>query len=307
MKSFLQIPIAAFVLLVSCQTLLSAPAKKYGFSLPDHLQEVSMRYKSVDDLILLPVVINDSIKVNLILDTGCRNLVLFGKRFQKLFKLEPDKKVQFSGLGSGRSVNGALSLSNKVAIDAVVGELLPVIVIPEQNLFHSFINVHGVIGYDVFTKFEIEINPKEKQITFRPAATATLNPDYIQVPIRIADSRPLIDCRVVFDKNRTHVCDLMIDTGSTLGLLLKTTDMDSYKFKFRPRETVLGRGLNGDIEGYQTNTEVLQLSALEIKNLPTGIIYSPWHNYASIGMNILKNYTLVLNYCKGYAGFKKIV
>jgi hypothetical protein len=37
----------------------------------------------------------------------------------------------------------------------------------------------------------------------------------------------------------------------------------------------------------------------------TGIIASPWHNYASIGMDILKDYTLVLNYCKGYAGFRK--
>jgi len=264
-----------------------------------------MRYKNVDQLILLPVVINDSIQVNLILDTGCRNLVLFGRRFQKLFKLEHDKKVQFSGLGAGRPVNGVLSLSNKVSIDAVLGEMIPVVIIPEQNLFSAFNNVHGVIGYDIFTKFEIEINPQVKQITFRPAASATLSSDYIQVPIRVSDARPLIDCRVVFNKDRSHVCDLMIDTGSTLGLLLKTTDLSGYTL-YRSSEAILGRGLNGDIEGYKTTTETLLLSSLEIKNIPTGIIHSQWHNHASIGMSILKDYSLVLNYCKGYAGFKKI-
>jgi hypothetical protein len=36
-----------------------------------------------------------------------------------------------------------------------------------------------------------------------------------------------------------------------------------------------------------------------------GIIYSPWHNYASVGMDLISAYSLVLNYCKSYAGFKK--
>jgi hypothetical protein len=140
-------------------------------------------------------------------------------------------------------------------------------------------------------------------ITFRPASTATLSSEYIHVPIRISDARPIIDCRVVLDKNKTHVCDLMIDTGSTLALLLKTTDLENYSI--RATTKILGRGLNGEIEGFETVTDRLELASLEMTNLQTGIIHSPWHNHASIGMSILKEYTFVLNYCKGYAGFKK--
>ena len=78
--------------------------------------------KTVDGLVILPVVINDTVRVNLILDTGCRNLVLFGKKFQKLFKTEQDKKLQFSGLGVGDAITGELSLNNKVSIEAVIRE-----------------------------------------------------------------------------------------------------------------------------------------------------------------------------------------
>ena len=302
MKAFFTNFVAAYVLLVSFLPSFSAP-NRAGFYIPDHIDEVSFRYKNIDELILLPVIINDSIHVNLILDTGCRNLVLFGKRFQKLFDIEPDKKVQFSGLGSGRPVNGALSLNNTVSIDKVLGEKIPVIIIPNQNLFRVYNNVHGVIGYDIFTKFEVELNPRQQLITFRPAATATLGSEYIHVPIRISDARPVIDCRVVLDKNKTHVCDLMIDTGSTLALLLKTTDLKNYSAGVTTK--VLGRGLNGEIEGFETITDRLELASLEMTNLQTGIIHSPWHNHASIGMSILKEYTFALNYCKGYAGFKK--
>ena len=303
MKAFLKILTTALLLFSSLSVTFSAPIRA-GFYIPDHIQEVSFRYRSIDKLIILPVIINDSIQLNLILDTGCRNLVLFGKRFQKLFTLEPDKKVQFSGLGSGRAVNGALSLKNKVSINDVLGENIPVIIIPNQNLFSAYNNVHGVIGYDIFTKFEVELNPSIQLITFRPATTASLNEDYISVPIRVTDARPIIDCRVVLDKNQTHVCDLMIDTGSTLGLLLKTTDLNDYKVY--SSERVIGRGLNGDIEGFETTTEKLMLNTLEINHLRTGIIHSPWHNHASIGMDVLKEYIFVLNYCKGYAGFRKV-
>jgi hypothetical protein len=292
----------ALVLVFSASSF-SSPNRS-GFFIPDSITSVSFNYKVVDNLIILPVTINDSVEVNLILDTGCRNLVLFGKRFQKLFQFQPGKQVQFSGLGSGDPVFGKLSLNNRVSINAVIGQDIPVVVVPQQNLFGSYIKAHGVIGYDIFAKFEVEINPVERIITFRPALHANLSSEYTSVPIRVEDSRPLIDCQVVFTKGQTYLCDLMIDTGSILGLLLKTTDLNSYG-EAGPN-TVLGRGFNGPIEGIRTSTEKLVLKDLTIRSISTGIIHSPWHNYASIGMDILRKYSLVLNYCKGYAGFKRV-
>src|SRR5690242_10354637 len=106
---------AVLLLLYSYLYVSATVPNTSGFYIPDDIREVTFKYKTFKNLILLPVVINDTINVNLILDTGCRNLVLFGKRFQKLFECEAGKKVQFSGLGSGKPVYGALSLKNKVA------------------------------------------------------------------------------------------------------------------------------------------------------------------------------------------------
>jgi len=303
MKAFLKVfAVLATLLLFTSILSFSSPTRS-GFYIPDSLRSVTLRYKTVDNLIVLPVRINDSIVVDLILDTGCRNLVLFGKQFQKYFDFMPGHQVQFSGLGAGGPVFGKLALNNHVSIDAVAGHDIPVVVVPNRNLFGSYVNAHGVIGYDVFAKFEIEINPKLKQITFRPALIAELSDEFTAVPIRIVDSRPLIDCEVVFTKGQTHLCDLMIDTGSILGLLLKTTDIGSFSYK--GYYETLGRGFNGPIEGFRLVTERLVLKDLVIKYVATGVIESSWHNHASVGMEILKNYTLVLNYCKGYAGFKR--
>jgi hypothetical protein len=275
-----------------------------GFYLPDSISEMTMKYRVVRQLIVLPFVINDSIRVNLVLDTGCRNLVLFGKQFQNMLAFVNNKKVQFSGLGSGGPVYGNLSLSNKVSIQEVLGEKIPIVVVPDRNVLESFKNVHGVIGYDLFQKFEIELNPRLQTITFRPAQKAIAPRGFKQVPLKLIDSRPIIDSEIFLSPRSGKRCELMIDTGSVLGLLVKTTNIDD--FGFIDERTILGYGMNGPILGFKLFSCLVKVSALDFTKLTTGIIQSPWHNYASIGMDVLKDYVLVLNYCKSYACFKAL-
>lgn len=293
-----------FILILVLGHNLSA-TERAGFFLPEDVPEVVLRYKTVDGLVILPVVINDTVRVNLILDTGCRNLVLFGKKFQKLFKTEQDKKVQFSGLGAGDAITGELSLNNKVSIEAVIGENIPLVVVSKQNVFAAYPNIHGVIGYDIFVKFEIELNPRKHVITFRPAANAMLGEEFQKIPIRIEDSRPIISSQIFFAGNHPESCDLMIDTGSSLGLLVKTSDLK--RISKRSAKMKLGRGFNGPVMGITMTAEKLLLDTFEVSALNASITYSDWQNHASVGMDIMKNFIVVLNYCQGYAGLRKVL
>lgn len=292
----------SIVLLMLCRVAFSLPD---GFYLPDSIREMTLRYRSVQNLIVLPVTINDSITVNLILDTGCRNLVLFGKKFTKLLKFPNNHSVQFSGLGSGKPVNGNVSLYNKVAIQQVLGERIAVVVVPSKNLFRQYQDVDGVIGFELFLKFEIELNSAARTIKFRPAQRASAPDGFSIVPLRLVDLRPVMDSRIKLEEESLLHYELMIDTGSNLGLLFKTTEIG--QFTTPSRRQLIGFGFNGAISGYQTSSESILLHGLAMYDVPTGIIESPWHNYASIGMEILKDYVVIINYYKLYAGFKKSV
>lgn len=296
------------LLAVCCLALMSLTVEgsgpKAGFFLPDSVAEITLKYRTVKDLIILPVTLNDSLTVNLILDSGCRNLILFGKRFRNRLRIHPGKRVEFSGLGSGRPVSGGLSVGNKVNISQVLGSQIPIVVVGNNNLFGKYHNVDGVIGYDIFVKFEVEINATEQTITFR-SATHSLPPEgYTQVPLRIVDSRPVMSSEVFVDRKTSRRMDLMIDTGSSLSLLLKTTKIED--FGQHRNEKVLGIGLNGPVSGYETVSARVKIRDFEINRVSTGIVSSEWHNNASIGMEILKEYVVILNYCKAYACFKKV-
>ena len=293
---------------------LSSPALsavgpfRSGFHLPDSVEELTFRYKTIGNLILLPVSINDTIQVNLILDTGTRNLVLFGKRFKKDFDFLPDSKVQFSGLGNGNPVFGKLSINNKVKINSVMGLDIPIVVVPSRNLFGSLANVHGVVGYEIFQKFEIEINPALEEITFRSPSSHYTRPGFIRVPLRVKDCKPILDCEIFLNTEQKRLCDLLLDTGSEFGLLVKSKD-ETWMNVPTNREgkvSTFARGFNGDVQGVLINTRKVQVKNIAFDVGPSQMIRSPWHDYASIGMGILNQYIFVLNYVKEYVELKKV-
>jgi hypothetical protein len=141
-------------------------------------------------------------------------------------------------------------------------------------------------------------------ITFRPALTSSPPYGYTQIPLRIVDARPVMRSDVILDKKTALTLELMIDTGSTLALLLKTTNIGKFGDDYNER--VLGIGFNGQVFGYETVAKKIVLKGLEIKSVSTGIVSSRWHSNASIGMQVLKDYVVVLNYCKSYVCFKPV-
>lgn len=296
------LPLAGLLQVIACFAIAS-PFRS-GFHLPDSIEEITIKYKTIGKLIILPVSINDSIDVNLVLDTGTRNLVLFGKRFKKVFEILPDRKVQFSGLGNGSPVFGNLSINNKVEINSVIGLDIPVVVVPSKNLFGAFVNIHGVIGYEIFQKFEVEINPLVKEITFRSPLHKRIDESFVRTPMRIKDCKPILDCEIFLRADQKHLCDLLLDTGSEFGLLIKSKEnlflngsggFDSF-----------ARGFNGSLDGV-----VIPAGKVKVHNITFDVdeprmIHSPFHNYASIGMDVLSQYIVVLNYAKGYIELKRL-
>lgn len=303
MKTFInKLVYQLIMLLLVCSNMIYATTPS-GFYLPEPIEQVTIRYTTFNDLIILPVVINGNLQVNLILDTGTRSIVLFGKRFEKLLQFVPGRKIQFSGMGNGKPVYGKLSIDNQVELTSLIGERIPLVVVSNKNVFTANPKIDGIIGYDIFQRFEVEIDPLQKIITFRSAAPCFIPAGYIRIPMRIENTKPIIDSEILLESGINLNTNLMIDTGSQLSILLKTTNESLLKSKF---SEVLGLGMSGSIEGIKTVSSMVSLKGINFQNQSTGIILSAWHNYGSIGMGVLKEYALIINYAGAYACLKKL-
>jgi hypothetical protein len=272
-----------------------------GFALPDSLCEYSLTYYTVDNLIVLPFVINGNIPANLILDTGCQSIILFGKQYEKMFDIVPDFSVTFSGIGTGEPAIGRVTLDHTVTLGPVKREKVPIVIVPGKKIFHRHLQVDGLIGYDLFTRFEIEIHPVRQQIIFRSAADRNLPPEYHHIPLRVDHHRPTIEATFKLP-GQEETIDMLVDTGSSLAVLLTTSD----KKRMPPKAArkILGMGLNGFIMGSNSVAQFLHLAEYTATNVPVATTYSPFHNYASVGMGFLKNYSVIINYVRGYIGLR---
>jgi hypothetical protein len=206
-------------------------------------------------------------------------------------------------MGDGRPVYGKLSINNQVELTSLIGEKIPLVVVPNKNIFAGNPNIDGIIGYDIFQRFEVEIDPMQKVITFRSPNHGLIPSGYTQIPMRIENTKPVIDSKILLENGINLVTNLMIDTGSQLSILLKTTDESILGSGF---SEVLGLGMSGSIEGIKTIAQTINLPGINFNDQPTGIILSSWHNYGSIGMGVLKEYALIINYARSYACLKRL-
>jgi hypothetical protein len=293
--------IACIIGIVFLCTSFELPSNRNaGFYLPDSVSEMRIQYKENDGLIILPFVINDSIQVDLVLDTGTSNIILFGKKFKNLID-QTARKIHFSGHGDGAAREGFAMTGVRLKLDIISGDNIPVVVIPKR-VFHGYSAADGVIGLDILQKFEVEIDPSKRIICFRPAATAELGREYSRASLKIDGHLPVLSAMLTTkDGNRVET-NLAIDTGSMLGLLMVTdnlSDLNPFDMK------VIATGLNGDVYSYKYWLKRLNCEGLTLTDVPIAVTFKKSKSYASIGMGLLKEYRIVLNYPKGYVGFKK--
>jgi hypothetical protein len=272
-----------------------------GFTLTDSVGEFALTYFTVDNLIVLPFIINGNVPVNLILDTGCQTLVLFGRKYEKMLNIVPHFRVTFSGIGNGKPAIGSVALNNTVTLGPVKGDQIPIVIVPGKRILRRHLQVDGLIGYDLFTRFEIEIHPFRQELILRPAFHRTLPRDYHYIPLSVAHHRPTITATFALPEREVS-SEMLVDTGSTLSVLVKSSDKDG--FASNAEREVLGMGLNGVIVGSRTVSSRLEIHEYTANDVPVAITHSPGQDSTSVGMAFLKNYSVIINYVQGYIGLR---
>src|SRR5690349_22564920 len=128
-------PALLFVFVLLVGSALGSPDKRAGYQFLDGYSHTTIQFERHRDLIVIPVVMNDSIKLRLVLDTGTRSLLLYGKKFRRLGNLRPDKKVKVTGWGSPKGVDAHLSFPNKVSLGEIRGESVGVAIVDHGRMF----------------------------------------------------------------------------------------------------------------------------------------------------------------------------
>ena len=276
-----------------------------------------IKFKLVNNIIVLPVELN-GVKLSFVLDTGVSRPILFNLVNMDSVQLKNTEGSSLQGLGNNGLVKAVKSRGNMIKIGDAIAVNKDVSIVFDEGINFTprlGIPVHGIIGYDVFKDFIVEINYSGEYIRLykNDIVINKKSSKWSKVPIEVINKKPYLKANVEL-KEIEHKVKLLIDTGGGDALWLFEHSSEQISV---PNENhfddFLGKGLSGAIYGKRSKVKSFSLAShvLEDVNvaypdsLSIDVSKILKDRNGSVSGNILKRFNLIFNYAKGYLWLKK--
>ena len=143
-------------------------AQNLGFSLADGKKKVQIPIEIHNNLIVIPVVLNDALPLKFILDTGVRTTILTQKTFTDILNLVYTRKYTIAGPGGENLVDAYVTNNVSLELPGVHGRGHAMLVLGKDYLeLRNYLgtDVHGILGYELFSRFIIQIDYEKRVLT----------------------------------------------------------------------------------------------------------------------------------------------
>ncbi len=290
-----------------------------GFTLAEGKTKVQMPIEVHNNLVVLPVVLNGQLPLKFILDTGVRTSILTEKTFSDILHLPYSRKLVIGGPG-GEKIAEAL-ITNNVSFDmpGVHGEGHSLLVLDQDYLeLRNYLgtDVHGILGYELFSRFIVRIDYEKKLLTLMLPEKFKPRGRFKEFPITIEDTKPYIQAKVKIADTTTVNAKLLIDSGASHGLILEPNSAEQIITPEKNIKSIIGRGLGGVITGRIARIRSLTLGGYQVENVIAN--FPDENSYAdtlknsrvivrngAIGGEILSRFSVIFNFSKETVYLKK--
>lgn len=321
--------LALFIFSISsCNSSKNYQRDKFnGFSFKrPNKRALVLNFKLINNLIVIPVKINNSDTLHFILDSGVQNMLITELGIGDRLQVDYIKEVGLSGLGSGTQLIAYASPNNSFNISGIIGHHQDLLILKE-DIFHLSsrfgMHIHGIMGYSIFADFVVKVNYETQTITFYNKKKYKYKPHKkdIVIPIEIINSKPYIWSSIQqnavnfnstdsIQRNMTDTTTvpikLLIDTGGGHAVWLDVSSNKRLKIPTKKKEAYLGKGMRGDITGYLGRSSKLILKDIELENVTTAFpdstsiatVKGQGERNGSLGSEILRRFHVTLDYSK---------
>jgi len=258
-----------FFFLIFVNTVGSSCAQ-LGFSLADGATKVEIPIEIHNNLVIVPVILNNQLPLKFIIDTGVRTTILTEKIYSDILHLAYTKKFTISAPGGENLVNAYITNNVTIDMPGVHGRGHAMLVL--ENDYLELKNslgseVHGILGYELFSRFVIKIDYQTRILTLMTPQKFKPSKKYARLPITVEDTKPYYVAEIKINDTTSMSAKLMIDTGASHGLFLDTESSSKIVVPTKNINCTIGKGLGGLITGRMARISCLQMGKYSIPNM----------------------------------------
>lgn len=279
-----------------------------SYVLPEGKSMEKVHFQLVNNLMVIPVELNGS-QLSFILDSGVSNPILFNLSDKDSIQINKVSEVTINGLGDGEPIQALSSRENRLKVGKIANnnQSLYVVLDPSLNLSPSLgIPVHGIIGYDIFRNFVVDINYRSKTLKFYDPGSykPKTGKKYETLPLSIERKKAYLEGKVSMKGEEEVPVKLLLDTGSSDAVWLFEDLANGLEVPDRNYEDFLGRGLSGSIYGRRTQIDQLTIGRFGLKNAKVAFphmeafagLSGMGDRNGSLGGEVLKRFHMVMDY-----------
>ncbi|MEN8124114.1 MAG: aspartyl protease family protein [Bacteroidota bacterium] len=287
------------------------------FYLQKNKKSHSMPFNFVNNLIVIPVEINGK-ELSFILDTGIDKSILFNLNITDSIEFNNVEQIKLFGLGEGSSITALKSKKNRVRIGNIYNyDHLVYIILDEQFDLSSKmgIDIHGIIGGELFNNFIVEINYSNKKLEFHDPERYSYKKckGCETFPLEFYKNKPYINAQVTIDNDNAIDVKLLIDSGGGDALWLFKESNPNISIPIKYFDDFLGKGLSGNIFGKRSKVDAFSIGNFTFENatvsFPDSLSIITAHQNknrnGTLGAEILKRFNVVFDYQNQLITLKK--
>ena len=294
----------------------SGQSQAIGFDIMDGKNRIAIPFESYNNLIVIPVVLNHRMPLRFVLDTGVRTSILTDRTFTDILNISYNRKIPLVGADGDRQITAYVANGISLKLPGVVGQGQALLVLEEDYLqLKNYLgtDVHGILGYELFSRFIVEINYQEEKLVLHEPFSYKPKKNRRVIPLEVQDTKPYIHTNLRLEDGATVAAKLMLDTGASHSLLL---DMDSHQNLALPENVIrtnLGRGLGGDINGHIGRISKMEFGKFEFDDVICSWPYRSTFSdvlrktgrQGTLGGGVLNRFTVVVDYFNGNLYYRK--
>ena len=300
----------------------SSPRQIFGFNIDNGKKKTEFKFENYNNLIIVSMVLNDVLPVKFILDTGVKTAILTERSLSDFLSINYDRKIPLVGTDGSKVIDAYVANNVTLQLPGATSKGQGMLVLAEDYLQlknYLGVEVHGILGYELFSRFVVKINYDKTTITlfdpeqYKPKKNLTI------IPIDVEDSKPFLTGDVTMINGKSLSAKLMMDTGASHSILLHTETHESIEIPEKRIFTTLGRGLGGNIEGFIGRVKKVNMNEYEFRQVIGSFpasdvlvnLFKPNNRQGTIGGGLLSKFVVTVDYfnervyLKKGKGFKK--
>ncbi|MFN3839251.1 MAG: aspartyl protease family protein [Cyclobacteriaceae bacterium] len=285
-------------------------AQNLGFTITNGKQRVDIPIEVINNLIIVPVILNETLPLKFIVDTGVRTAILTQKAFSDILQLQYSRKYSISGAGGEKLIDAYVTNNVSLRLPGVEGKGHALLVLEEDYLeLRNYLgtDVHGILGYELFSRFVVKFDYQKKIMTLIMPHKFKPGRKYTAIPIRIQDTKPYLLAPISIDQGHALNAKLLVDTGASHGLMLEPESDERIRLPEKTVSGTIGRGLGGPISGKIGRIESIELGGRTLRkvlvNFPDSNSYYADSLYiervdrnGTLGGEILSRFHVIINF-----------